>query len=74
MKRFRRAAVLAGGVLVFLLGLPRPNYAYIDPGTGSYVIQILIAAFVSVAFAVRIFWKKIKTFFLKIFGKAGHEE
>jgi hypothetical protein len=74
MKLSRHAALLAIGGLALLLGLPRPSHAYIDPGTGSYVIQILIAAFISVGFAVKVFWRKIKAFFLKVFGKAGHEE
>lgn len=62
------------GVVFFILFFPKLNYAYIDPGTGSYVIQILIAAFISIGFAIRIFWKKIKSFILKLFGKAGHAE
>jgi hypothetical protein len=74
MRKLKRAAVLAAGILILLLGFPKPNYAYIDPGTGSYVIQILIAAFISISFAVKIFWKKIKTFFRKLFKKNGHEE
>lgn len=74
MKPIKHAALLAAGVLVLLLGLPKPNYAYIDPGTGSYVIQILIAAFVSISFAIKIFWKKIKAFLQKLFKKNGHEE
>ncbi len=74
MRAFKHKALLAAGVLAFLLGFPKPNYAYIDPGTGSYVIQILIAAFVSISFAIRIFWKKIKAFLLKLFKKDRHEE
>jgi hypothetical protein len=38
-------------------------HAYIDPGTGSYVIQILIAALAGAAFAVKIYWRKIKGIF-----------
>jgi hypothetical protein len=74
MREFKHKMLLAAGVLVLLLGLAKPNYAYIDPGTGSYVIQILIAAFVSISFAVKIFWKRIKAFFLKLFKKDRHEE
>ena len=36
--------------------------AYIDPGTGSYLIQLLIAGFVAISFTVKIFWKRITKF------------
>jgi hypothetical protein len=37
--------------------------AYIDPGTGSYILQVLIAGFVAVSFTIKVFWKRIKKFF-----------
>jgi len=43
--------------------LPNALLAYIDPGTGSYILQLIIAAFVGVSFTVKIFWKRIKRFF-----------
>ena len=56
--------------LVVLFFLFTPSiFAYLDPGTGSYLIQILIAALVSVSLGVRIFWKNIKSFFKKIFSR-----
>ena len=38
-------------------------HAYVDPGTGSYVVQLLIAAIAGLAFALRIYWGRIKGFF-----------
>jgi len=38
-------------------------HAYLDPGIGSYVFQILMALFLSIAFGMKLFWKKIKLFF-----------
>jgi hypothetical protein len=40
-------------------------YAYIDPGTGSYVLQILIASVVSGLFVIKMWWAKIKSFIFK---------
>jgi hypothetical protein len=37
--------------------------AYIDPGTGSIIIQALVAAFAGTAIAVRLFWGRILKFF-----------
>lgn len=38
-------------------------YAYLDPGTGSYIFQILIATIVGVGFLVKVYWGKIKGLF-----------
>ena len=34
--------------------------AYLDPGTGSLIIQGLIAAFAGAAIALRAYWKRIQ--------------
>jgi hypothetical protein len=36
---------------------------YIDPGSGSYVVQLIIAGILGAAFYVKMFWHKIKSFF-----------
>ncbi len=46
---------------------------YIDPGTGSLIIQILIAGFVGGLFVIKMFWRKIKVFFKNLFSKAGRD-
>ena len=61
-----------GMILLAIVGtllFPEYVYSYIDPGTGSYVFQIIIAAFVAVAFMVKVFWLKIKGFFRQLFTK-----
>lgn len=35
-------------------------YAYIDPGSGSMIIQILIGALAGVGIALKVYWVKIK--------------
>jgi membrane associated rhomboid family serine protease len=37
-------------------------YAYLDPGTGSYIFQLVLAGLIGGLFAVKLFWKKIKNF------------
>ena len=37
--------------------------AYIDMGTGSFLIQILLASLVTVGVGIRLFWGKIKSLF-----------
>lgn len=54
-------------VAALAVGLwPRPAQAYIDPGTGSFVVQGIIAAVVGASFALKVFWRRIVS---KITGK-----
>jgi hypothetical protein len=55
MPRSRQILLLEGCLLavVFLLAFPRTGYAYIDPGTGSMMLQLLAAGLVSAALIFR---------------------
>jgi hypothetical protein len=56
--------------LLLLLGLLAPGiaYAYLDPGTGSYIIQLVIGMVLGGLFAVGLFWRRVIAFFRRIFG------
>jgi len=43
-------------------------YAYLDPGTGSYIFQLLLAGILGLLFVVKAYWGKIKLFFTRIFS------
>ena len=49
--------------------LSQNAFAYLDPGTGSYVFQVLVAAFIGGLFTIKIFWQKIKSFFSNLFSR-----
>lgn len=59
MLRFRRFALILLAVLLLPLAAPAPAHAYIDPGTGSFVIQGIIAAVVGAGVALKMFWGRI---------------
>ena len=59
---------------LFCCIFPQEVHAYLDAGTGAYVIQILVALFVGGVVAVKIFWGNIKMFFQKLFSKKEEEE
>ena len=42
---------------------------YLDPGSGSFLIQLLIAALLGGAFVARSYWAKILGFFRRLFKK-----
>lgn len=39
------------------------NLPYLDPGSGSFILQILIASLLGLGIAMRASWSKIKGFF-----------
>lgn len=47
---------------------------YLDPGSGSFIIQMLLAGLLGIAVAVRIYWKKIVAFFRRNKGGDVQEE
>ena len=48
-------------VLAVLFSIPVPAYAYIDPGTGSYLLQVTLAIVFAAVFAVKHYFKRIKS-------------
>jgi hypothetical protein len=54
-------------VLVICLR-PATALAYIDPGTGSFVVQGIIAGIIGVGLAIKMFWHRIKS---ALTGKSG---
>ena len=63
--------MLAIQVIPAIVILTPPKFidAYLDPGTGSIIIQVIIGVAVGGLFAVKIFWNRIKTFFKKLFNR-----
>ena len=61
LARARKRANLIFLILAFSALSTKAAYAYIDPGTGSYLLQILAASIFAALFAIGAFWKKIRT-------------
>lgn len=47
---------------LFAIGT-QPAFAYIDPGSGSAIMSVIIGFFVAIGVLVKTFWYKIKSFF-----------
>jgi hypothetical protein len=51
-------------VLLFLtVGLSQRTYAYIDLGTGSYLLQFLLAGLFGMIFSAKSLWAKVRNAF-----------
>jgi hypothetical protein len=65
--------MMEGNLLHIIVSTPlfRPH-EYLDPGTGSFLVQLLIGGLVAVGFGVRMFWGKIKGLFNR--GKSTNDD
>lgn len=56
---------------LFLLSVlfSSPVFAYLDPGTGSLIIQMTIAGILSVGFVIKTYWYRLVSFFNRILGR-----
>jgi hypothetical protein len=52
-------------VLAMLLAFPEQALAYLDPGTGSILIQVTIGALAAGLAVCRLYWRKITQIFRK---------
>jgi hypothetical protein len=55
--------LLIVAVVVAVVGSAAPAQAYLDPGTGSMILQVLLGGIAGIAVIVKLYWRKIKAFF-----------
>lgn len=61
-------------VVVMCCLLPQDASAYLDPGTGSYIFQIIIAGLIAALFFVKLSWRRIKNAIKRIFSKIKNKK
>lgn len=61
-------------VLIGIMIFPKSSYAYIDPGTGSYLFQMLMAGLLGSAFALKMAWRNIKNYISNRVGTKKSED
>jgi len=69
----RSARTLLLLVLPLLL-LPSVAQAYLDPGTGSYVVQLLIGTLLGGLFALGVFWRRVVASFKRLFKRRSSDD
>jgi len=62
------------GFSLLCIAVSSPAYGYIDPGTGSLIIQSLIGAIAAIGVTLKIYWHKIKLFFSRHSSAANTDE
>ena len=59
--------------VAFLLsmGLSSPAYAYLDPGTGSMLLQLLLGGFAGALVIGKLYWHRLKDMFRSTRSESG---
>lgn len=47
---------------------------YLDPGSGSYLLQLLIAGVMGALLMLRVYWSRVKSFVMRLFGRPVAED
>ena len=58
--------------LIYILTLiffPTKAFAYLDPGTGSIILQAILGFIAATIASISIYWEKFKSLISKLFGK-----
>jgi hypothetical protein len=62
------------GLSLLCIAISSPAYGYIDPGTGSLIIQGVIGAIAAIGVTLKLYWHKLKLFFSRREEKVENDE
>ena len=48
--------------LTLLIVFSAPAYAYVDAGSGSYMLQMALAGVMALVFSIKLSWQRLKAF------------
>jgi hypothetical protein len=63
--KYAAEGALFSTVLAFALDFSRPAFAYLDPGTGSIMLQLLLGGTAGAVVVGKLYWHKLKGFFVR---------
>lgn len=52
-----------------IISPPLNTNAYLDPGSGSFILQLLLATLLGLLFLLKTYWQKVTTFIKKLFSR-----
>lgn len=71
MRKFFYTGILA---FIVIFGSVTPAHAYLDPGTGSIIVQTIIGSFVAVTTLGGMYFKRLKSFLLHLINREKDAE
>ena len=61
-------------IILSIITFPKYSYAYLDPGTGSIILQAIIGFIAAGITTISINWSKFKSLISRIFNKKEIEK
>ena len=61
-------------ILIFYLATINASFAYLDPGSGSVILQAIIGFIAAIFATLSFYWGRFKLFILKLFKKEKKSE
>ncbi len=61
-------------IAALLLAATAPAHAYIDAGSGSYMIQMAMAGILTLVFTMKMYWQRLKNFIVGRFTRKNDPE
>lgn len=58
-----RQLLISAAALGAASGIDQQAFAYLDPGTGSMIIQLVLGGLVGLAAIGKLYWHRLKAFF-----------
>ncbi len=74
LETLHSVSVVASQVITSSVTGTTVNAHYLDPGTGSLIIQIAIGAVAGGLVAAKVFWKRIGGSFTRLFSRSSRLE
>jgi len=68
------ASVVSQHTIAAGVAVPATNPPYLDPGTGSLIVQVAIGAVVGGLVGAKLFWKRIASSFARLFHRTSRLE
>ena len=61
-------------VVVLLIVFSAPANAYIDLGSGSYMLQMTLACFLAAVYSIKLYWQRLTAYAVsRLTGSGRHE-
>ena len=78
VEKFRCFIQCLSGAAVFIffivLLVTKPAYAYLDPGTGSMILQLLFGGVAGALMVGTLYFQKIRSFFARLLGRQTQDD
>jgi len=59
---------------LLVLGASKPAFAYIDPGTGAMLLQLLLGGIAGGLVILKLYWHRLKEWTTRLFGVRNEEQ